>query len=219
MDGRRAGSGGPDFDGQRLAVARGGAFEILDAIDPGGRVLWRMPNLGGRIAAIARDGQHLFFFTEDPLRVWQLDRGWVLRAKDDVELLPEFAQLGTGPYACGLGAGGLCAVAGREDNVWLFRGEREVGQVPLDFCESWSLQGSRLVSVLDIQGNTPCRVTVRSLDDPASPRELARIEGWDSCGLQARVFGRLLAVFDVDGRYLLADLEAGEVRVEGRFCG
>lgn len=43
------------------------------------------------------------------------------------------------------------------------------------------------------------------------------VSGWGAT--RARCFGRILAMWDDEGRYLLANLRKGGVRLEGRFCG
>jgi hypothetical protein len=215
----------PDFDGQRLVIARQRALEILDATAAGCRIVWRLPRLDGKVIAIARGEAGIAFATLDPLRVWRLDRNLVLRAKDDVELLPELADLRQaigdeqwGP--CAIDPGGLCAIpeVGSVRRLRLFRAEKEVGDVRLPPVTEFAIAGDFLVQAGGWPEERCCRVHAIGAGW-ATGKELAHIEGPGWGGTRARAFGPILAMWDDEGRYLLANLRRGVVRLEGRFCG
>jgi hypothetical protein len=213
----------PEFDGQRLAIGRDGALEILDATAAGCRIVWRMPRLGGSVRAIAHGEQGIAFLTVLPLWIWRLDRGLVLRAKDHLELPAELNESG---WDLALGhrfvdPGGLCAIGmvGPESQVRLYREEKEVGAVPLPAEARLALCGDHLVVAGGEPGGRLCRVHAIGNELWTMGKELAQIDGPGWGEVRARSFGPILAMWDDEGRYLLANLRQGVVRLEGRFCG
>lgn len=216
-----------DFDGQRLAIARDQTLEILDATAADCRIVWRMPRLDGRVVGIAQGGQGISFVTIYPLRLWRLDRGLVLRAKDDLELLPELAETPLEPVKVEWGPTaidptGLCAIAvvGSESRLLLFRSEKLVGTVPLSSAASrFAICGDHLVVAGGEPGCRSCRVHAIGNVLWTMGKELAQIDAPAWGEVAARSFGPILAMWDDEGRYLLANLRKGVVRLEGRFCG
>lgn len=216
-----------DFDGQRLAIARAGALEILDATPAGCRIVWRMPRLDGRVVAIAQGEQGISFATLGPLRVWRLDRGLTLRAKDDVEELPELESLRNMvarhklDWGCAVDASGLCAlddVSIADRRLRLFRAEKEVAGFDLAESVDFGLFGPFVA--ITCSNDEGCECRVHEIGDLLNlGKQLALIEGSGWSLSRARCFGRILAIWDDEGRYLLANLRQGAIRLEGRFCG
>lgn len=205
-----------NYDGQRFAIAREGAFELLDAVASGCQVLWRMPNLGGRVLAIASGAAGSYLAVEsDRTWIWRLDRNLVLRAKDDVPWM----EGGLRRKLFDLDDAGSCIYGPPGgDLLQLMRRESEVDDIRLPgHAEDARLAGDLLVTLDPPAAGATLRAF--DLENLANPRELARLELPGARRPVYRLCGDLLACGDEHGRWLLADLPAGRVVAEGRFCG
>lgn len=207
-----------DYDGQRFVIARERTLEVLDAVGPGCRMLWRLPNLDGEVLQISRNGENICFAVQGPLRIWRLDRNLVLRAKDDIELLPDPPEFPVRSFA--IDPTGQCGLLVDAPQIFLrrIRGEARLGDLLLEATtESIAIFGPYLVIEKALPASRLCQVL--SLEPSALYQEVASIE-MPGCGsLSPRIFGHFLAVWDEQGRWLLADLEKARVRAAGRFCG
>lgn len=194
-----------DFDGQSWVVARDGALELLDPIAKGCRILWRLPRLDGPVYRIARGPKGIcFVVASSPPRLWRLDADLILRDKDD---LPLTQHLPTG------NAEGLAACIEKASSILLVKGEVVTGRiVEEDGVRQIELYGDQLLLMMGKPGSQSCRV------HPVGSAKPQVKSTW--IGLPAaRIFGKILAGWDHQGRWVLVDLHLNRVIAEGRFFG
>lgn len=205
----------PDFDGSRWLVASERTFLVIDAIaeidaTQAWRALWRLPDLDGPVTAIVRrdEGGAAFLVGAESPRVWELDRGWVLRAKDDVASALPGEMLA--PPA--LHADGTAAVLVAEEDVvqgYAVKSERAVRIRPLRQAIGAGLEHASLRwcgdDVATLRRATPDGV-LWSLHGVRQPRVVTRVllRGASAAGF--RRHGQRVLIWDDRGRLVGVDL-------------